>query len=108
MWNVKIERPDGICNFAPVLIETLWNVKVVIDAVQWTGKNRINRNIVECKESNHGKSPENVDFVLIETLWNVKEYTFNEIFPSATVLIETLWNVKVYLLFQTEIRCRLY
>ena len=57
----------------PVLIETLWNVKIN-DAsfIFW----------------------QNV--VLIETLWNVKLFTVVQYSYEASVLIETLWNVKFF------------
>ena len=54
-----------------VLIETLWNVKVVVAASADCG-----------------------DRVLIETLWNVKKDAELVILGTGTVLIETLWNVK--------------
>ena len=56
----------------------------------------INRNIVECKFSNH-----DVDFVvdfrvLIETLWNVNILPCTRpVCVELEVLIETLWNVNV-------------
>ena len=43
----------------------------MLDIIWTTGKNSINRNIVECKDiSLRGRSTE--QGVLIETLWNVK------------------------------------
>ena len=54
-----------------VLIETLWNVKVVNLTVYNLFSSRINRNIVECK-------------VVVREWLRI----------SSTVLIETLWNVK--------------
>ena len=101
----------------PVLIETLWNVKVgwhergryagsginrniveckvTIFRLLRTGLFCINRNIVECKDSSkYSCFGLDNDGVLIETLWNVKsEYTQNDIRKNR-VLIETLWNVK--------------
>ena len=53
-----------------VLIETLWNVKMVLIPlilVEWS----INRNIVECKVLVFLRSVHH-QTVLIETLWNVK------------------------------------
>ena len=56
---------------SPVLIETLWNVKLDrLDAIDEYVEG-INRNIMECKV-NCSYTSENVNFVLIETLWNVK------------------------------------
>ena len=59
-----------------VLIETLWNVKVEQDNISRLRSDRINRNIVECKDVLY-VCHEHLSFVLIETLWNVK------IFPCA-------------------------
>ena len=53
------------------LIDTLWNVKLVID--------------------NTGFSPA-AD--LIDTLWNVKHSQANSAFLKCADLIDTLWNVK--------------
>ena len=54
-----------------VLIETLWNVKLIQLA-----------------------NPILYIFVLIETLWNVKVDERISAFSEEVVLIETLWNVK--------------
>ena len=54
-----------------VLIETLWNVKIV----------SLTMSLV-------------LPFVLIETLWNIKQQNNNGILWVSGVLIETLWNVK--------------
>ena len=57
-----------------VLIETYWNVKILITASLRVLPNSINRNILECKESSI--SPEFSQYcVLIETYWNVKEFS---------------------------------
>ena len=40
----------GIVDGVAVLIETLWNVKEVLENLKKAAKFRINRNIVECKE----------------------------------------------------------
>ena len=56
----------------PVLIETLWNVKIISFC--------------------HVSHPR---LVLIETLWNVKQDLYFNIAERYSVLIETLWNVKV-------------
>ncbi len=77
-----------------VLIETLWNVKLLIVIKQEHSVSRINRNIMECKEEiKHFHSLKQF-WVLIETLWNVKTVCCT--FPGTLrhVLIETLWNVK--------------
>ena len=55
----------------------------------------INRNIVECKESNTQISSMLRRWVLIETLWNVKSDMAELMAGEEAVLIETLWNVKV-------------
>ena len=49
-WNVKIEYTAVSVNDMMVLIETSWNVKTMErrSKIFWW---RINRNIVECKES---------------------------------------------------------
>ena len=114
-----MECKDGIDRIHAVvdevLIETLWNVKVIetrttigtgtgfnrniveckgADELFWTFFSRcFNRNIVECKDENYNKNKEHLD-VLIETLWNVKPHrSYLEPF-FGSVLIETLWNVK--------------
>ena len=78
---------------APVLIETLWNVKQRSTRGATDGGAGFNRNIVECK----GTTIEDLGvqfYVLIETLWNVKECRAEEKQSTWKVLIETLWNVK--------------
>ena len=55
----------------PVLIETLWNVKVVAAVLPYIN-----------------------GLVLIETLWNVKKEQQKAAQDMTLVLIETLWNVK--------------
>ena len=55
-----------------VLIETLWNVKLIAAAFAVSA------------------TP-----VLIETLWNVKNHEHDKQLRPGYVLIETLWNVKV-------------
>ena len=55
-----------------VLIETLWNVKIIDVHVYIS-----------------------TSIVLIETLWNVKHSTSSFPIAAVTVLIETLWNVKL-------------
>ena len=56
-----------------VLIETLWNVKNLIE-IGGTGHGLgINRNIVECKVSACEVTIGAMSAVLIETLWNVKQ-----------------------------------
>ena len=63
----------GISADTAVLIETLWNVKL-LDQVPGLHTTK----------------------VLIETLWNVKLRMQNiMIFSPDLVLIETLWNVKI-------------
>ena len=54
------------------LIDTLWNVKVLVDTGDATRQFGFNRYIVECKESftEHGFVMGLLD--LIDTLWNVK------------------------------------
>ena len=77
-----------------VLIETLWNVKEETIPGCLRGQDRINRNIVECKDSSRAAKWHPATVVLIETLWNVKT-EYSEVFTvGEIVLIETLWNVK--------------
>ena len=54
-----------------VLIETLWNVKIVWFEYKNGYLDRINRNIVECK-GGCAFLDLKTRTVLIETLWNVK------------------------------------
>ena len=62
-------------------------------AILWMYYIRINRNIVECKDST-GSKENNLYPVLIETLWNVKQTQLQAQQARQIVLIETLWNVK--------------
>ena len=55
-----------------VLIETSWNVKMIVIAILSDGVFSINRNIVECKEYFREFIPA-ATLVLIETSWNVKQ-----------------------------------
>ena len=103
--------PFSMC----VLIETLWNVKIVADVNLTCIVRCINRNIVECKVkscackfSMFSSINRNIveckvrcnrcayfpSSVLIETLWNVKLTRRIHQHLSYIVLIETLWNVK--------------
>ena len=70
LWNVKILRSAFSTYCDSVLIETLWNVKTFLRLCDFAVSG-INRNIVECKVDS---KPEQIskDSVLIETLWNVK------------------------------------
>ena len=56
-------------------------------------KNRINRNILECKGNWQGVLRRACE-VLIETYWNVKILANIGEQPIYCVLIETYWNVK--------------
>ena len=58
-----------------------------------TGKNSINRNILECKVREDEKRRIHKT-VLIETYWNVKLDEKGYPIPERKVLIETYWNVK--------------
>ena len=58
MWSTGINRNIVECkennpvlneDCKTVLIETLWNVKGVMNLAAASGEDRINRNIVECK-----------------------------------------------------------
>ena len=81
--NRNIVECKAFCLYHPpsrvllVLIETLWNVKIVP-----SGK------------------PGNSAIVLIETLWNVKQFSYLQCKFCKNVLIETLWNVKVFQSFR--------
>ena len=68
------------CRRSVVLIETLWNVKMV-------------KEIFEKYSTGE---------VLIETLWNVKKETATLCSQVQAVLIETLWNVKKSARLQDE------
>ena len=48
-WNVKLVLSEQFVNFLFVLIETYWNVKVDISFI-FLNPRSINRNILECKE----------------------------------------------------------
>ena len=53
LWNVKIGNKGWLVWSNVVLIETLWNVKIERMKNLETGEERINRNIVECKDRDH-------------------------------------------------------
>ena len=55
---------------------------------------RINRNILECKDSYLDRAISRGKLVLIETYWNVKRYVDAYAGIVKMVLIETYWNVK--------------
>ena len=55
----------------------------------------INRNIMECKGKNALITLRLSRLVLIETLWNVKTNSPALTISEISVLIETLWNVKL-------------
>ena len=93
LWNVKILWVLRHIRCWHVLIETLWNVKNY-PGHWWNPRSRrINRNIVECKDIFLQVHLEDI-FVLIETLWNVKKMKQELRKQPYKVLIETLWNVK--------------
>ena len=50
LWNVKGSAECKYRRYIIVLIETLWNVKAHKRRKRILRKNRINRNIVECKD----------------------------------------------------------
>ena len=72
LWNVKLSVRYENAYEVIVLIETLWNVKRRVDYMQFIPENRINRNIVECKDESERLLRIQTQDVLIETLWNVK------------------------------------
>ena len=66
-----------------VLIETLWNVKLIQSFKFSPVPQSINRSIVECKDVN-GHIDYQMPEVLIETLWNVKSnsiFALEMLFP---------------------------
>ena len=50
-WNVKDFWQTIRISLQPVLIETSWNVKELVNQIRHTQEDRINRNIVECKDA---------------------------------------------------------
>ena len=98
-----------------VLIETLWNVKMIsgnfinrtraginrniVECKDWKRCNRIrdsdsiNRNIVECKGCIHNRLYQR-DIGINRNIVECKEKSFKRIISRYSVLIETLWNVK--------------
>ena len=71
LWNVKLNVNALVADSVEVLIETLWNVKMNMCFRQQTQSYRFNRNIVECKVK-WMRFVKIICIVLIETLWNVK------------------------------------
>ena len=74
------------------LIETLWNVNVIIMDEKTSHDTQINRNIVECKSA-YQTEQTLVTRELIETLWNVNLFMRFSRWTTYDELIETLWNV---------------
>ena len=72
-WNVKILITGKAILKEHVLIETYWNVKVLLHSQTY-------RHLL----------------VLIETYWNVKIEDGDVRMVSLNVLIETYWNVKLF------------
>ena len=93
LWNVKMVWSVISTAFQVVLIETLWNVKLYQKSFYGKAKVGFNRNIVECKAVSAAFIKAGA-VVLIETLWNVKTVVGVENASAVGVLIETLWNVK--------------
>ena len=95
LWNVKVLCVSCKQRIWRVLIETLWNVKNYTATELTKGTYRINRNIVECKVLHCGQKNWfchiriNRNIVECKALWT----TFLT-FSCFLVLIETLWNVK--------------
>ena len=102
MWNVKQYYYSNYPQTVVVLIETLWNVKKQEHLPGQGNQDRINRNIVECKDV-PVRITRTVVTVLIETLWNVKGYKGIVFKCRINVLIETLWNVKLYALIVDDV-----
>ena len=77
MWNVNTYEEIKEAGVQLELIETLWNVNLIV-LEQQVQTSRINRNIVECKYTHN--LYDNLHYLeLIETLWNVndiQEYHF--------------------------------
>ena len=76
-----------------VLIETYWNVKTINTSDNTQAVNRINRNILECKET--PRHPPSQDHGGINrNILECKGVTDDTLFMQYPVLIETYWNVK--------------
>ena len=92
LWNVKMigVRLAGLTQI--VLIETLWNVKDILKFYNDKDVVRINRNIVECKADKFLSlcSQSGINRNIVEC----KVQTGCKRMCDFTVLIETLWNVK--------------
>ena len=78
-----------------VLIETYWNVNSDSPYASAVAL-RINRNILECKDSHQSMEGPKRRLVLIETYWNVKAPQGRTLLRKITVLIETYWNVNKF------------
>ena len=74
------------------LIDTLWNVNVVIQIGTGSVLYRINRYIMECKSALISLSPYRLA-ELIDTLWNVNGKKNDKYWKEICELIDTLWNV---------------
>ena len=92
LWNVNLIIDSLGHPGRTVLIETLWNVNSKITLLSIISSLSFNRNIVECKFDVQLNN-RNCLYVLIETLWNVNSNLLYRIISFASVLIETLWNV---------------
>ena len=83
-----------ILSGCPVLIETLWNVKVFCIIIR-SSVSGINRNIVECKEP-CAFDIRNQVVCINRNIVECKDHQRYGVNGTADVLIETLWNVKTY------------
>ena len=84
-----------ICNISNRINRNIVECKDHSDAATPKPGDRINRNIVECKADTGTADSADRGSVLIETLWNVKYMKNGTMQDLGAVLIETLWNVQI-------------
>ena len=95
LWNVKIIEFQPILYRFPSINRNIVECKVVRLLTAWQRQHRINRNIVECK----GVSRWEIYAVQVGINRNIvecKACNCNCHMMVVIVLIETLWNVKEY------------
>ena len=94
IMECKEEKGQKCLKMLIVLIETLWNVKIVFLSV-FTSIVSINRNIMECKEELSDKIKYDLPGIN-RNIMECKEYICFLGLRAFGVLIETLWNVKLF------------
>ena len=91
-WNVNIIILAFISSGFRVLIETYWNVNYRLLVRLWGWRLRLNRNILECKLARYTLAV-NRRFSLNRNILECKCPLSKVMLSGSVVLIETYWNV---------------